>query len=120
MPVLIVSEKPGPHEGFSGKRAMRPSSSVTTIPNSSGLSTDFRPIVTAAPRSRCVARIAPRAPPPRAAPARGRGGVAAGLRPAPRGGAALPVRREHRAQVDVAERVAGDDEDRLVEPPRRE
>ena len=36
------------------------------------------------------------------------------------GGAALPVRREHRAQVDVAQRVTGDDEDRLVEPPRRE
>ena len=82
MPVLIVSEKTWPQEGFSRKRSIRPSSSVTTIPNSSGLSTDFSPIVTAAPRSRCA--------------------------------------REHRAQVDVAQRVARDHEDRLVEAPRRE
>ena len=41
MPVLIVSEKTWPHEGFSRNRSMRPSSSVTTIPNSSGLSTDW-------------------------------------------------------------------------------
>ncbi len=51
MPVLIVSEKTCPQDGFSRKRSTRPSSSVTTMPNSSGLSTDFRPIVTAAPRS---------------------------------------------------------------------
>src|ERR1700744_3617865 len=51
MPVLIVSEKTWPHDGFSRKRSTRPSSSVTTIPNSSGLSTDFSPIVTAAPFS---------------------------------------------------------------------
>ncbi len=51
MPVLIVSEKTWPQEGFSRKRSIRPSSSVTTIPNSSGLSTDLRPIVTAAPFS---------------------------------------------------------------------
>ena len=37
-----------------------PSSSVTTIPNSSGLSTDFRPIVTAAPVSLCRSTRAPR------------------------------------------------------------
>ena len=36
MPVLIVSEKTWPHDGFSRKRSTRPSSSVTTIPNSSG------------------------------------------------------------------------------------
>ena len=60
MPVLIVSEKTWPHDGFSRKRSIRLSSSVTTIPNSSGLSTDFSPIVTAAPRSRCAASIAPR------------------------------------------------------------
>src|SRR5437588_2823405 len=52
MPVLIVSEKTWPQEGFSRKRSTRPSSSVTTIPNSSGFSTDFKPIVTAASRSR--------------------------------------------------------------------
>src|ERR671936_774565 len=48
MPVLIVSEKTWLHEGFSRNRSIRPSSSVTTIPNSSGLSTDLSPIVTAA------------------------------------------------------------------------
>ena len=74
MPVLIVSEKTWPHDGFSRKRSMRPSSSVTTIPNSSGLSTDLSPIVTAR--------------------------------------ALLLVRPQHRRQVDVAERVAGDDEER--------
>ncbi len=47
MPVLIVSLKTWPHDGFSRKRSTRPSSSVTTIPNSSGFSTDLRPIVTA-------------------------------------------------------------------------
>ena len=51
MPVLIVSEKTWPHDGFSRKRSIRPSSSVTTIPNSSGFSTDLSPIVTAAPFS---------------------------------------------------------------------
>ena len=52
MPVLIVSEKTWLQDGFSRKRSTRPSSSVTTIPNSSGFSTDFRPIVTAASFSR--------------------------------------------------------------------
>ncbi len=52
MPVLIVSEKTWPHDGFSRKRSTRPSSSVTTIPKSSGFGTDFRPIVTDAFRSR--------------------------------------------------------------------
>ena len=52
MPVLIVSENTCPHDGFSRNRSIRPSSSVTTIPNSSGFSTDFKPIVTAAPFSR--------------------------------------------------------------------
>ena len=82
MPVLIVSEKTWPHDGFSRKRSTRPSSSVTTIPNSSGFSTDLSPIVTEAPFSRCAA--------------------------------------DERGQVDVAERVAGDDEERVVEPPGRE
>ena len=54
MPVLIVSEKTWLQEGFSRKRSMRPSSSVTTIPNSSGFSTDLSPIVTAAPFCLCV------------------------------------------------------------------
>ena len=39
---------------------MRPSSSVTTIPNSSGFSTDLRPIVTAASFSRWKASSSPR------------------------------------------------------------
>ena len=75
MPVLIVSEKTWPHDGFSRNRSTRPSSSVTTIPNSSGLSTDLRPIVTAAPF--------------------------------------VPVRLDESGQVDVAERVARDDDERL-------
>jgi hypothetical protein len=49
---LIVSEKTWLQDGFSRKRSTRPSSSVTTIPNSRGLSTALRPIVTAASRSR--------------------------------------------------------------------
>src|SRR6188474_227242 len=52
MPVLMVSEKTWLQVGFSRKRSMRPSSSVTTIPNSSGFSTDFSPTVTAACFSR--------------------------------------------------------------------
>ena len=77
MPVLIVSEKTWPHDGFSRNRSTRPSSSVTTIPNSSGLSTAFSPIVTDACFSLWNA-IEP-------------------------------------GEVDVAERVAGDDEERVVE-----
>ncbi len=50
--MLIVSEKTWLQDGFSRKRSTRPSPSVTTIPNSSGFGTDFRPIVTDAPRSR--------------------------------------------------------------------
>ncbi len=60
MPVLIVSENTWPQDGFSRKRSIRPSSSVTTIPNSSGLSTDLSPIVAAAPFSRWNAISAPR------------------------------------------------------------
>ena len=52
MPVLIVSVKTWPQDGFSRKRSMRPSSSVTTIPNSSGFGTLLRPIVTSASFSR--------------------------------------------------------------------
>ncbi len=51
-PVLIVSEKTWLHDGFSRNRSIRPSLSVTTIPNSSGFSTDFSAIVAAAPFSR--------------------------------------------------------------------
>ena len=51
MPVLIVSENTWPHVGFSRKRSMRPSSPVTTMPKSSGLSTALSAIVTAASRS---------------------------------------------------------------------
>ena len=50
----MVSLKTCPHDGFSRKRSTRPSSSVTTIPNSSGFSTDLRPIVTAAFFSLCA------------------------------------------------------------------
>src|SRR4249920_3081820 len=60
MPVLIVSEKTWPHDGFSRKRSILPSSSVTTIPNSSGFSTDLSPIVTAACFSRWNSSNAPR------------------------------------------------------------
>ena len=81
MPVLIVSEKTWPHDGFSRKRSTRPSSSVTTMPNSSGFSTDLSPIVTEA--------------------------------------LLLAVELDEAREVDVAERVAGDDEERVVEPPRR-
>jgi hypothetical protein len=82
MPVLIVSEKTCPHDGFSRKRSILPSSSVTTIPNSSGFSTDFRPDR--------------------------------------HGGVAVAMELEQRAEVDVAERVAGDDEHRVVQLARRE
>ena len=61
---------------------MRPSSSVTTIPNSSGFSTDLRPIVTDAFFSLWNSTSF--------------------------------------VEVDVAERVAGDDEERVVEPAGRE
>ncbi len=82
MPVLIVSENTWPHDGFSRKRSTLPSSSVTTIPNSSGFSTDLSPIVTAAPFSLWKSTIL--------------------------------------LQVDVAERVARDDEERVVERVRGE
>ena len=68
MPVLIVSEKTWPQDGFSRKRSIRPSSSVTTIPNSSGFSTDFSPIVTAAPRSWWKSTSAARSMSQRASP----------------------------------------------------
>ena len=77
MPVLIVSEKTWPHDGFSRKRSTRPSSSVTTIPNSSGF----------------VDR----------------------LEPDRDGGALLAVELDELAEVEVAERVARDDEEGLVE-----
>ena len=52
MPVLMVSEKTWPQWGFSRKRSMRPSSSVMTMPNSSGLGTRLRTTVARAPRRR--------------------------------------------------------------------
>ncbi len=66
--MLIVSEKTWPHDGFSRKRSILPSSSVTTIPNSSGLSTDLSPIVTEAPFSLWKATSAPRSTSQRASP----------------------------------------------------
>src|ERR1700746_1567621 len=60
MPVLIVSEKTCPHDGFSRNRSTRPSSSVTTIPNSSGFSTDLSPIVTAARFSLWMLMLSPK------------------------------------------------------------
>src|SRR5918992_1479742 len=50
MPVLIVSVNTWPHEGFSRKRSMRLSESVTTMPNSSGLGTLTSPIVASVAR----------------------------------------------------------------------
>src|SRR6266511_1364637 len=52
MPVLIVSEKTSPHDGFSRNFVMRPSPFVMTTPYSSGSGTCFRQSVTAAPFSR--------------------------------------------------------------------
>ncbi len=49
--MLIVSEKTWLHDGFSRNRSTRPSLSVTTMPNSSGFSTDFSAIVAAEPFS---------------------------------------------------------------------
>ncbi len=68
MPVLIVSEKTWPQDGFSRKRSIRPSSSVTTMPNSSGFSTDLSPIVTAAFFSRWHSTSFPRSTSQRASP----------------------------------------------------
>lgn len=51
MPVLTVSEKTWPQVGFSRKRWMRPCSSTMMMPNSSGLGTRLRAMVTLAPRS---------------------------------------------------------------------
>ena len=51
MPVLMVSLKTCPHEGFSKKRSILPFSSVMTTPNSRGSGTRLSAIVTAAPRS---------------------------------------------------------------------
>ena len=50
MPVLTVSLNTWPQVGFSRKRSMRPSSSITTTPNSSGFSTRLSTMVTRAPR----------------------------------------------------------------------
>ncbi len=52
MPVLIVSEKTSPHDGFSRNFEMRPSSPVITTPYSSGFATWYSVSVTAALRSR--------------------------------------------------------------------
>ena len=60
MPVLIVSEKISPHDGFSRKRVIRRLSSVITTPNSSGLLTRCNAIVAWAPVRACSARNAVR------------------------------------------------------------
>ncbi len=52
MPVLMVSEKTWPQLGFSRNLSMRPSSSVTTMPNSRGLATRTSTRVTMARFSR--------------------------------------------------------------------
>ncbi len=49
MPVLIVSLKTWPHVGFSKNRSIAPSSSVMTMPNSSGFSTEQSASVARAP-----------------------------------------------------------------------
>ncbi len=51
MPVLIVSLNTWPQVGFSRNRSIEPSSRVITIPNSSGFSTDTRPMVATASRA---------------------------------------------------------------------
>ena len=76
MPVLTVSENTWPQVGFSRKRSIQPSSSMMTMPNSSGSGTRVRPIVTSAPLSL--------------------------------------VELDQVGEVDVGERVAGDDEEGLV------
>ena len=48
MPVLMVSEKTSPHDGFSRNFVIRPSPSVMTTPYSSGSGTWRRHRVTAA------------------------------------------------------------------------
>ena len=78
MPVLIVSEKTWPHDGFSRKR------SIAAL-----LVGDDDPELER---------------------------VVDGLQPDRHRGALLPVELDELRQVDVAERVAGDDEERVVEP----
>src|SRR5207244_1344992 len=51
MPVLMVSEKTSPHDGFSRNFVIRPSGWVMTTPYSSGFATRTRVSVTAALRS---------------------------------------------------------------------
>src|SRR4026208_861734 len=82
---------------------MRPSSSVTTIPNSSGFSTDLSPIVTAAPRSLWNSTRRVRSKSQRASPEMTRN-VSSSL---------------SGARAAAAEGVAGDDEEPLVELARR-
>ena len=60
MPVLIVSEKISPQDGFSRKRVILRVSSTMTTPNSSGLLTRLSVIVANAPLSVCSAASAPR------------------------------------------------------------
>ena len=64
----MVSENTWPQDGFSRNRSMRPSSSMMTTPNSSGFSTDFRPSVATAPRSRWAVTISARSKSQRASP----------------------------------------------------
>ena len=60
MPVLIVSLNTWPQVGFSRNRSTEPSSRVMTIPNSSGSSTELRPMVASAFRSSWKRTMAPR------------------------------------------------------------
>src|SRR3984893_4264089 len=54
MPVLAWSLKTSPHDGFSRKRLMFPSSSVNTTPYSSGFGTEWSTMVACEPRLVCA------------------------------------------------------------------
>ena len=60
MPVLMVSLKTWPHEGFSRNRSIEPSSLVITMPNSRGLSTRTSPMVAMAFLRSCSSTMADR------------------------------------------------------------
>src|SRR5579884_4268037 len=130
MPVLIVSENTCPHDGFSRNRSTRPSSSVTTIPNSSGFSTDLSPIVAAAPFSRWNSTIRPRSMSQSASPemtrkVSSRRSLARRTEPAVPSGLSsteysISIELDDSAEVDVAERVARDDEEGVIETVARE
>ena len=68
MPVFTVSLNTWPQVGFSRKRSMRPSSLMTTTPNSSGFSTRLRAMVAMAPRCLWKATMSLRSKSARASP----------------------------------------------------